>query len=159
MVDKLKKIQSIAKNIGYNVELHTKNKEITQDFLQVSFKDKENNIQSISVLFSPLSDDFKTNDVLTFYYQLPFENIQISNELLTLVFYMNGRLPIGHFNIQNDKVQLRHNCMIDKKNFISEQSFQEMLVVYIGEIITYAKVVSDFIQKKISLQESFNQIS
>ncbi|TAE72629.1 MAG: hypothetical protein EAZ85_09250 [Bacteroidetes bacterium] len=158
MIEKLKKLQSIAQNIGYNVELHTKNKEITQDFLQISFQDNDKNIQSASLMFSPLSQEFENNDIITFYYHLPFANTNISNELLSFVFYVNGRLPIGHINIQNDKIQLRYNYMTSKENSVVEKSFKEILVVFIGEILTQMQIISDFVQKKITLQESFKRI-
>ncbi len=159
MIEKLKKLQQIAQNIGYNVELHLKNKEISQEFIQVNFKDNNENIQSCSLLFSPLGEGLQNNDIITFYYHLPFTNSNLTNELLALVFYMNGRLPIGHINIQSEKTQLRYNYIVSKENMMDEKSFKEILAIFIGEIIIHTQIISDFIQKKITLQESFAKIS
>jgi len=106
-IETLHWFRDTAESLGYSTELTSKSEEVPYDELSVMWDDAEGDEQLLTLIIFPLGEDLDGSIFIQFYSEYPF-TIQERNlsRVVTNLPMVNNKLPLGHFDISQDKETL-----------------------------------------------------
>lgn len=154
----LKKIQYLHEKFA-EIEVKTKvlekNQLLEMSTLLVSAeKDYKGREQLINLAYLMELSEEETNILLLqFFTELPVEVAETQIPLIeTLVSFINTRMPIGHFGLQNNKVHYRY-VMVDTKDSV-DHAMQtiETFFMYVDILDIFQESIEDVILGNMTLE-------
>jgi hypothetical protein len=154
-------IQQYLTNAGITTQMLERSEELPISVLVLPLvKDERQRDRYLQLSFVPLDeDDLGGIDLLQIYATVPVEwNGNTKESVARLLAAINGKLAIGHFNLQNDEVCYRYVHCVSGSNRIPEEETLAVIQLFETMLNMFASLVDDVASGRTGLSQALSRV-
>lgn len=113
----------------------------------------------VQMMYIPSASVMDETNLLQFFAFLPEDLPQISDDVKTLISYLNTRTPYGYFAPdQEGKIFYRYVYALPRFDVPNKDVFIEVFNLFVGTLAFYGKAITQLAKGELSLEQAKNQV-